>query len=121
MSSNQNQFEESVKLDESIESLRARLVYQSRKRGIVEMELLLSTFIDGGKLEEWNIEQLQTYDRFLKLPDWDIYYYVIKKLDPPAESEWKDSQLVNQLRIHTANRAKQIRMMPSLSTTKHSR
>ncbi|KAH9822475.1 Flavinator of succinate dehydrogenase-domain-containing protein [Melampsora americana] len=121
LSSKQTDFEEPVKLDESIECLRARLVYQSRKRGIVEMELLLSTFIDGGKLEEWNLEQLQTYDRFLKLPDWDIYYYVIKKLDPPSQSEWKDSKLVNELRIHTANRAKQIRKMPSLSTNNHIR
>lgn len=54
---------EPVKLDEPIETLRARLVYQSRKRGIVEMELLLSTFIDGGKLEGWDLDQLRTYDR----------------------------------------------------------
>ncbi|KAG0146281.1 hypothetical protein CROQUDRAFT_657606 [Cronartium quercuum f. sp. fusiforme G11] len=112
-------FEEPEKLDEDIDSLRARLVYQSRKRGIVEMELLLSTFIDGGKLADWPLEKLRTYDRFLKLPDWDIYYYVIKRLDPPATSEWRNSALINELRTHTANRAKRIRKMPDLPTVKN--
>jgi succinate dehydrogenase assembly factor 2 len=32
------------RLNETIETLRARLVYQSRKRGTLESDLLLSTF-----------------------------------------------------------------------------
>jgi succinate dehydrogenase flavin-adding protein (antitoxin of CptAB toxin-antitoxin module) len=47
---------------------------QSRKRGILESDLLLSTFADV-YLREMTVEQLQEYDRFLDENDWDIYYW----------------------------------------------
>lgn len=62
---------------------RARLLYQSRKRGILETDLLLSTFADEN-LGKMSMEQLDVYDRFLDENDWDIYYWATQM--PPATS-----------------------------------
>ena len=53
--------------DEETETMRARLVYQSRKRGILETDLLLSTFIDSGKLKNMNRTEMEEYDRVCAL------------------------------------------------------
>ncbi|PYH90993.1 DUF339-domain-containing protein [Aspergillus ellipticus CBS 707.79] len=68
--------------DEDATTMRARLLYQSRKRGILESDLLLSTFADV-YLADMNKTQLQEYDRFLDENDWDIYYWATQ--DPPAD------------------------------------
>lgn len=47
---------------ESVETLRARLVYQSRKRGTLESDLLLSTFAKE-KLGEMTEGELKEFDR----------------------------------------------------------
>ncbi|EFP82205.1 succinate dehydrogenase assembly factor 2 [Puccinia graminis f. sp. tritici] len=99
----------------TIDKLRSRLVYQSRKRGIVEIELLLSTFIEAQRwLKDWDLKQLTQYSRLLMLPDWDLYYYLVKKQEPPSDSEFFKSDLLDQLRIHTSNSSKTVRIMPSL-------
>lgn len=48
--------------NESTETLRARLVYQSRKRGMLEGDLLLSTFASEN-LPSMTHEELLEYDR----------------------------------------------------------
>ncbi|KAJ5934829.1 hypothetical protein N7466_004376 [Penicillium verhagenii] len=80
-------------------TMRARLLYQSRKRGILESDLLLSTFADV-YLREMTAEQLREYDSFLDENDWDIYYWAtqdppeVTGENPPAEDEltetWKE-------------------------------
>ncbi|KAI2618140.1 DUF339-domain-containing protein [Hypoxylon sp. NC1633] len=62
-------------------TMRARLVYQSRKRGILETDLLLSTFADA-YLPTMTREQMAQYDMFLDENDWDIYYWATQ--EPPA-------------------------------------
>lgn len=47
---------------ESVETLRARLVYQSRKRGTLESDLLLSTFAKE-RLGEMTEGELKEFDR----------------------------------------------------------
>ena len=47
---------------EDPEILRKRLVYESRKRGILEMDLILSTFAKD-RLGDMNERQLREYDR----------------------------------------------------------
>ncbi|RPA96529.1 DUF339-domain-containing protein [Choiromyces venosus 120613-1] len=66
---------------EDVSTKRARLLYQSRKRGILETDLLLSTFADEN-LGKMSAEQLDAYDRFLDENDWDIYYWATQA--PPA-------------------------------------
>ncbi|KAJ5086785.1 TPR repeat protein [Penicillium alfredii] len=72
------------RVGEDVTTTRARLLYQSRKRGILESDLLLSTFADI-YLGQMTHPQLQEYDRFLDENDWDIYYWATQ--DPPASVE----------------------------------
>ncbi|KAJ9484895.1 hypothetical protein VN97_g8465 [Penicillium thymicola] len=70
------------RVGEELATKRARLLYQSRKRGILESDLLLSTFADV-YLGKMNYDQLVEYDSFLDENDWDIYYWATQ--DPPEE------------------------------------
>ena len=47
---------------ESLETMRARLVYQSRKRGTLESDLILSTFASE-QLPSMNEAELEEYDK----------------------------------------------------------
>ena len=51
-----------VRTGETIEVKRARLLYQSRKRGILESDLLLSRFADK-YLKTMTMEELDEYDK----------------------------------------------------------
>ncbi|KAL1875377.1 Succinate dehydrogenase assembly factor 2 mitochondrial [Diaporthe australafricana] len=68
---------------EDAETMRARLTYQSRKRGTLESDLLLSTFA-ATYLPRMMPEQMQQYDRFLDENDWDIYYWATQTEDQAA-------------------------------------
>ena len=74
------------KTGEPLEQKRARLLYQSRKRGMLENGLLLSTFA-AKYLKEMNEEQMKQYDRLINLPsnDWDIYYWATGVKPTPEE------------------------------------
>jgi len=48
--------------NEAPETLRARLVYQSRKRGTLESDLLLSTFARD-QLPKMGVEEMREYDK----------------------------------------------------------
>ena len=48
--------------NESQDTLRARLVYQSRKRGTLESDLLLSTFARD-QLAGMSVEEMREYDK----------------------------------------------------------
>lgn len=58
--------------NEPTETLRKRLVYESRKRGILEMDLILSTFAKE-RLPEMDERQLREYDR-VRLPTLCVAY-----------------------------------------------
>ncbi|MCJ1383800.1 succinate dehydrogenase assembly factor 2 [Xylographa soralifera] len=64
-------------------TIRARLLYQSRKRGTLESDLLLSTFADTN-LSTMSMKQLQQYDLFLDENDWDIYYWATQEPAPTS-------------------------------------
>ena len=55
-----------------------RLLDQSRKRGTLESDLLLSTFADIN-LPKMTPKQLEQYDLFLDENDWDIYYWATQE------------------------------------------
>lgn len=96
---------------EVIETKRARLLWQSRKRGILETDLLLSTFA-AKELEHMNMEELILYDQLLDEPDWEIYYYATAKKQAPEK--FRDTKLIQQLIQHVKNEEKETRRMPSL-------
>ncbi|KAH8916283.1 DUF339-domain-containing protein [Atractiella rhizophila] len=99
---------------ESAERMRARLLYNTRKRGILETDLLLSTFATRERLATWDEKRLEEFDRFLTLPDWSIYYLSIGKQDPPKDSELERSWIVEELREHAKNKDRVTRKMPDL-------
>ncbi|KAJ2892700.1 Succinate dehydrogenase assembly factor 2 mitochondrial [Zalerion maritima] len=70
--------------DESI--LRARLQYQSRKRGMREGELLLSTFA-ASNLQGMGVSEMQEYDKLLDENDWDIYYWATQNENEPPQGK----------------------------------
>lgn len=97
--------------NESLSSLRARLVYQTRKRGTLESDLLLSTFAKE-HLPKMSEVELREFDKLLDEPDWDIYYWAINKKQPPKR--WEGTELLEKLRLHAKNEGKVVRSMPAL-------
>ncbi|KAK9353137.1 Flavinator of succinate dehydrogenase-domain-containing protein [Lipomyces doorenjongii] len=98
---------------ESIEHKRARLLYQSRKRGILETDLLLSRFAKT-YLNSFNAEQLEEYDRFLDEYDWDIYYWVTDNPQRTVPERWQNSELFKLLRTQVQTQGSEILRMPDL-------
>ncbi|KAJ8655659.1 hypothetical protein O0I10_008748 [Lichtheimia ornata] len=103
--------------NESIDKKRARLRYQSRKRGILETDLLLSTFATE-HLEGFTMEQLEQYDKLLDEPDWDIFYYATDKKTIPDRLQ--DNQVLKMIREHAKNESRIILRMPDLEASKGS-
>ncbi|KAN0105349.1 DUF339 domain containing protein [Russula decolorans] len=96
---------------ESIETTRARLVYQSRKRGTLENDFLLSTFAQE-HLGTMDAEELSEFDKLMDESDWDIYYWATEKRTQPER--WTGSGLLEKLKVHARNEGKVVRRMPDL-------
>jgi len=71
---------------ETADIKRARLIYQSRKRGMLENGILLSAFA-ARYISTMTDSQLTVYDKLINEPsnDWDIYYWAIGKTEVPEE------------------------------------
>ncbi|XP_043472677.1 uncharacterized protein LOC122505246 [Leptopilina heterotoma] len=80
---------------------KSRLTYQSRKRGMLENGLLLSTFAKK-YLDSFDDNQLKLYDRLINLPsnDWDIFYWATNVKPTPAEF---DNEIMDLLKKHIKN------------------
>lgn len=87
-----------TRADENIDKKRARLLYQSRKRGMLENGVILASFADKF-LHQLDPEQLDQYDRLINLPtnDWDIFYWATKTKPTPEEFE---TPVMQKLRDH---------------------
>ncbi|WBW74444.1 succinate dehydrogenase complex assembly protein Emi5 [Schizosaccharomyces osmophilus] len=97
--------------DETEESLRARLKYQSRKRGILETDLLLSNFAKT-RLDKYCVSDLQEYDRLLDEPDWDILYWSSGERVVPEQ--WRNSKVLQELSAYCRSRRDHTLRMPDL-------
>jgi len=97
--------------DESLETIRARLTYQSRKRGILETDLLLSTFAKDS-LSKMTLAECRSFDKLMDEPDWDIYYWVTGKKDVPEK--WKEDPVFLKIVKHAKNEGRVLRQMPAL-------
>lgn len=101
------------KFNEPLEEKRSRLMYQSRKRGMLENGLLLGSFAHK-HLSEFDEEHLVLYDRLINLPsnDWDIYYWATGTKETPEEF---NNKVMDLLKEHTRNKDRESRIvMPSL-------
>ncbi|XP_014241776.1 succinate dehydrogenase assembly factor 2-A, mitochondrial-like [Cimex lectularius] len=94
--------------DESAVIRKARLLYQSRKRGMLENDLILSTFADK-YLQKMDGELLEQYDKLINVPlnDWDIYYWATGIRDVPPEY---DNKVMALLKDHVLNTKKESRI-----------
>lgn len=86
-----------VRQNESDNVKRARLLYQSRKRGTLENGLLLSSFA-AHYLERMNAWELQQLDHLLNDPDsdWQLFYWISGREDAPPEFECEVLQLMRR-------------------------
>lgn len=93
---------------ETITDKRARLLYQSRKRGMLENGLILSTFADR-YLSRFDLEQLVLYDQLINKPsnDWDLYYWATGVKDTPPEFE---NSMMELLKNHVKNENREARL-----------
>jgi succinate dehydrogenase flavin-adding protein (antitoxin of CptAB toxin-antitoxin module) len=60
------------------------IVDQSRKRGTLESDLLMSTFAEA-HLRDMTIAQMSQFDLFLDENDWDIYYWATQEPTPTSQ------------------------------------
>ncbi|SGZ53100.1 CIC11C00000003352 [Sungouiella intermedia] len=99
---------------ETIDVKRARLTYQSRKRGILESDLLLSRFAKKYLLT-FTMEQLDEFDLLLDEADWDIYYWATGNYDvTPLPEKWKELEILKMLQEDAQNNKGEILRMPDL-------
>jgi succinate dehydrogenase assembly factor 2 len=89
------------------------LLYQSRKRGILETDLLLSTFAKE-HLPTMSLAEMQEYDRLMDEPDWDIYYWATKSEKRAVPQRWTESTILRRLQEHSKNAKREILRMPEL-------
>ena len=74
---------------------------QSRKRGTLESDLLLSTFA-AENLQKMNKTQLQQYDLFLDENDWDIYYWATQSsANTPTSQETAEGSIPDKTNTDT--------------------
>ncbi|KAA8907212.1 hypothetical protein TRICI_005031 [Trichomonascus ciferrii] len=100
--------------NEDTETKRARLLYQSRKRGILETDLLLGRFAKK-YLASMSREEMDEYDELLDQPDWDIYYWATRNYDvTPCPEKWEKSEIMAKLRDLAENKEKVVMRMPDL-------
>ncbi|KAJ2847859.1 Succinate dehydrogenase assembly factor 2 mitochondrial [Coemansia brasiliensis] len=94
-------------------TMRRRLQYQMRKRGILETDLLLSTFASE-HLSQLSHDEMQELDSLLSNIDWDIFYWATGKTQPPKEIA--DMVVFRKLQEHASKRGNSIVRMPDLSS-----
>lgn len=96
------------KVNETTDVKRARLLYQSRKRGMLENGLLLSTFA-ARYLNSLDEKQLELYDDLINQisNDWDIFYYATNVKPTPSEY---DNEIMNMLKKHVSNENREMRV-----------
>lgn len=101
--------------NEPIDKKRARLVYQLRKRGILETDLLLSRFA-AKYLQAMTYDELVEYDQLLDEQDWDIYYWATRNYDvKPIPERWAKLALMQLLQEMSENKERVMMRMPELS------
>lgn len=73
---------EAAAANEPIEHRRKRLYMRSIRRGIKEMDLILTAYADA-QLAVMSAEALGLYDQFLSENDHDLYQWVTGQVAPP--------------------------------------
>uniref|UniRef100_A0A0N5A2M8 Succinate dehydrogenase assembly factor 2, mitochondrial n=1 Tax=Parastrongyloides trichosuri TaxID=131310 RepID=A0A0N5A2M8_PARTI len=69
-----------------LDKWRARLYYQSKKRGILENDIIFGDFADD-ILKKLSPKQLEEYDKLINgdTNEWDLFYYVSGRKEAPKD------------------------------------
>lgn len=96
------------KRSEDLETTRARLLYQSRKRGMAENDILISTFAKA-YLPGFDAKELSMYDDIINKPsnDWDLYYWMTGASPIPNEF---DNDVMALMVEHAKNTRMEVRI-----------
>jgi len=80
----------------------------SRKRGMLENGLLLSTFASK-YLQTFDVESLELYDKLINQPsnDWDLYYWMTGNQPTPEEY---NNKVMDLLKEHAKNEDMDVRI-----------
>lgn len=107
--------EPTPRINEPTEKKRARLLWQSRKRGILETCVILGKFAKE-YLPSLSRAELDEYDAFMNENDWDIYYWVTEARDAPipCPEKWDKSPLMAKMRKVGRNENREIMRQPDL-------
>ncbi|MEO0390925.1 MAG: succinate dehydrogenase assembly factor 2 [Pseudomonadota bacterium] len=73
-------------MGEDLDTARRRLAMRSMRRGIKEMDLILSAYADA-HLPKMGADELAQYDALLSENDQDLYTWVTGQVAPPPEFE----------------------------------
>ncbi|KAJ3043693.1 succinate dehydrogenase assembly factor 2 [Rhizophlyctis rosea] len=101
-----------IRNNESSQTKRARLLYNSRKRGILETDLILSTYA-AKRLDKMSDKELEEFDKLMEENDWDIYYWVTGGKVPPERV--REMDIFEGLVEHAKNKEKKGLRMPDLN------
>lgn len=84
--------------DSTMDLMKSRLIYQSRKRGILENCIIFSTFADK-YLKTFDYAQLEKYDALInsKFDEWELYAWAIGSKPTPEEF---NNDIMNLLKSH---------------------
>lgn len=104
--------------ESDLNTQRARLIYQTRKRGTLETGLLISTFFNPARLEKMGRAELNELDDLLKVPEWTLYYWGIGKAQPPEDSGFQNSTLLSKSFIIQELLLLRDSLMPSTSANR---
>lgn len=94
--------------DEPLDEKRRRLIWQSRKRGISENDLLLTTWFEKNH-EKMNWEQMDEYDQLVNahVNEWDVFYWISRTRPTPEQF---DNETMWALQEHCENKQKEKRL-----------
>ncbi|ELR21802.1 TPR repeat region protein, partial [Acanthamoeba castellanii str. Neff] len=82
-----------------LDSRRKRLLFRSKERGMLETDLILGSFAIQN-LEAMNETQLAQFEQILDCIDPDLFLYLTKKVETPAEL---DNEVMHAIQKHTFN------------------
>jgi succinate dehydrogenase assembly factor 2 len=94
---------------ESVEQKRSRLLYQSRKRGISENCILLTTF-SNRHLSKMNEKELDEYDKIVNslYNEWELYYWMTQA--KPEPEELQKNSIMQRLKEFCINKERESRL-----------
>jgi antitoxin CptB len=85
-------------VDNEEDALRRRLLFQSRHRGVKELDLILGPFAERN-LPAFGAEELRNFAVLLAEPDPDIYDWLVGRIPLPARLQNPVTSLLLSFRI----------------------